>query len=266
MFSFKDIVTEVFYHAGKGDEAYTRYADIARELPNYNLNGRSVHCNCDHPYSSNFCKYLSENFATLGLSALFASSTNDNKAYQFNPETNEWQDANGGGRFQDNTSITDKCDIVITNPPFSQIKEFVTYLISKGKDFIIVSPKYLIANAQIFNLYKQGKLNTGYNPINKFSNELEEEGNKPTMWLTTLNTEKRPLVTSHSINDGYQTYEGTNIIHCVSYKDIPCDFDGPMSVPYTFTMYLDRKQFEPIKLMKVNFEGKSKTRMIIKKQ
>lgn len=57
-----------------------------------------------------------------------------------------------------------------------------------------------------------------------------------------------------------------------SFKDIvtevflPCDFDGPMSVPYTFTMYLDRKQFEPIKLMKVHFEGKSKTRMIINKQ
>lgn len=39
-----------------------------------------------------------------------------------------------------------------------------------------------------------------------------------------------------------------------------------MSVPYTFTMYIDRKQFEPIKLMKVNFEGKSKTRLIVKKR
>ena len=46
----------------KKDEFYTQMTDIERELQHYwpHFRGKTVLCNCDDPYESNFFKYLSE--------------------------------------------------------------------------------------------------------------------------------------------------------------------------------------------------------------
>ena len=48
----------------KNDEFYTQLADIELELKHYRKHfyGKTVFCNCDDPYESNFFKYFSYSF------------------------------------------------------------------------------------------------------------------------------------------------------------------------------------------------------------
>jgi len=62
--------------AAKHDEFYTQLGDISNELKHYrkHLHGKTILCNCDDPFESNFFKYFSANFNTLGLKKLIATS------------------------------------------------------------------------------------------------------------------------------------------------------------------------------------------------
>ena len=59
----------------KKDEFYTQLADIENELRHYreHFRGKTVLCNCDDPYESNFFKYFALNFNQLGLKKLIAT-------------------------------------------------------------------------------------------------------------------------------------------------------------------------------------------------
>ncbi|MGK2915951.1 MAG: adenine-specific methyltransferase EcoRI family protein [Porticoccaceae bacterium] len=60
----------------KQDEFYTQLGDISNELKHYKaqLSGKTILCNCDDPFESNFFKYFALNFNTLGLKRLIATS------------------------------------------------------------------------------------------------------------------------------------------------------------------------------------------------
>lgn len=59
----------------KKDEFYTQLSDIEAELKHYRKHFRSktVFCNCDDPYESNFFKYFAMNFNHLGLKKLICT-------------------------------------------------------------------------------------------------------------------------------------------------------------------------------------------------
>lgn len=59
----------------KKDEFYTQLADIELEMKHYKqyFKGKTVFCNCDDPYESNFFKYFAMNFNYLGLKKLIAT-------------------------------------------------------------------------------------------------------------------------------------------------------------------------------------------------
>lgn len=59
----------------KQDEFYTQLPDIEAELRHYrpHFEGKTVLCNCDDPYESNFFKYFALHFRRLGIKKLIAS-------------------------------------------------------------------------------------------------------------------------------------------------------------------------------------------------
>ena len=59
----------------KADEFYTQLVDIELEMRHYRdqFKGKTVFCNCDEPYESNFFKYFAMNFNFLGLKKLIAT-------------------------------------------------------------------------------------------------------------------------------------------------------------------------------------------------
>ena len=60
----------------KKDEFYTAYEDIQAEMNHYEdkFQGKTVLCNCDDPFESNFCKFFLRNFNYLGLKRLICTS------------------------------------------------------------------------------------------------------------------------------------------------------------------------------------------------
>ena len=62
----------------KKDEFYTQLSDIERELQHYwkHFRGKTVLCNCDDPYESNFFKYFALRFNQLGLKKLICTCYN----------------------------------------------------------------------------------------------------------------------------------------------------------------------------------------------
>lgn len=60
----------------KSDEFYTAYEDIQVEINHYadKFKGKTVLCNCDDPFESNFCKFFLRNFNYLGLKRLICTS------------------------------------------------------------------------------------------------------------------------------------------------------------------------------------------------
>ena len=59
----------------KQDEFYTQLTDIEKELRYYrkHFDGKTVFCNCDDPFESNFFKFFVLNFNRLGLKKLIAT-------------------------------------------------------------------------------------------------------------------------------------------------------------------------------------------------
>ena len=66
--------------AAKNDEFYTQYQDIQKEVEAYfeydprTFRGKTVYCNADDPYESNFFRYFVLNFEKLGLKRLITTS------------------------------------------------------------------------------------------------------------------------------------------------------------------------------------------------
>ena len=73
----------------KADEFYTQLSLIESELKHYRqlFRGKTVFCNCDDPYESNFFKYFAMNFNALGLKKLittcYAISPVTGKEFQY---------------------------------------------------------------------------------------------------------------------------------------------------------------------------------------
>ena len=63
-------------YSSNTDEWYTTYETIEEELKNYEKQfyGKTVLCNCDDPYESNFTYYFLKNFNRLGLKRLICTS------------------------------------------------------------------------------------------------------------------------------------------------------------------------------------------------
>lgn len=104
----------------KKDEFYTQLSDIENELRHYrqHFRGKTILCNCDDPYESNFFKYFAMNFNFFGLKKLictcYASSpvvytqmsffgeeevvgTSDDNRKPYKIEITEVKDLNGDG-------------------------------------------------------------------------------------------------------------------------------------------------------------------------
>jgi hypothetical protein len=189
----------------KNDEFYTQYIDIEQECGQYweHFRGKTILCNCDDPYTSNFFKYFAITFNLIGLKRLIAASYDpspiagtqlpfeeiagmkgsDRKAYIF--DATEMPDrleetmhlmqtvkevvrplqGNGDFRSAECVELLKQADIVVTNPPFSLFREFVAQLVKYDKQFLIIGNKNAITYKEIFKLIKENKLWVGTTPM-----------------------------------------------------------------------------------------------------
>lgn len=175
----------------KNDEFYTQLTDIEKELRHYrgHFKDKTVLCNCDDPFESNFFKFFVLNFTRLGLKKLIATcyegsavaEYRDGKAKPYKAVVTTVHDTTGDGgvdmedvrnlfelgenelaelegdgdfRSEECLALLDEADIVVTNPPFSLFREYVSVLMEHEKKFVIVGNKNAITYKEIFPLLK----------------------------------------------------------------------------------------------------------------
>jgi hypothetical protein len=159
-----------------------------------------------------------------------------------------------------------QADIVVTNPPFSLFREYVSQLIEYNKKFLIVGNWNAITYKEIFKLIKENKVWLGINSNRNFTGfivpnhyslhgteaRVDENGNRVvstnnTCWFTNLDITKRheDLILYKSYNKKeFPTYDNYDAINVNATKDIPMDYSGVMGVPITFLDKYNPDQFE----------------------
>ena len=115
------------------DLLYTRESDLIAELVHHNLRGKWVYSPCSDHVTSIVPKYFTEHFHELGLSHYTATCIdNGNGAYRYDYDgknvTITKLQGNGSFDSPECTAILKGCDIVIENPPFSLLPQFIEWL------------------------------------------------------------------------------------------------------------------------------------------
>ena len=276
----------------KKDEFYTQLADIENELKHYkeHFKNKVIYCNCDDPRVSNFFRYFSYRFEHLGLKKLIATcyknqsidlfSQNDCEQaiyleYEGDKNNNKIPDleeigikqlqGNGDFRSTECIELLKQADIVVTNPPFSLFREYVTQLVEYKKKFIILGDQNAITYKEIFKLIKENKLWLGYNnggtkwfevrehyDIKTETRKKIENGKKyfsmgRINWYTNLEHKKRYedlILYKKYSHEEYSKYDNYNAINIDKVKDIPMDYTEAMGVPITFLDKYNPEQFE----------------------
>lgn len=293
----KRISNENFNKAknSKKDEFYTQLSDIEKELKHYknHFKDKVVYCNCDDPRVSNFFHYFSYNFEKFGLKKLITTcyknqnadlfSQNDSEKavyleYEGDKNKNKIPDIEeigikhlkGDGDFRSNESIEllKQADIVVTNPPFSLFREYVSKLVEYDKKFLIIGNVNAISYKEIFKLIKENKLWLGASihsgdrefgvpedyPLNAAGYRVDENGKKfirvkGVRWFTNLDYSERHeelILYKQYTPYEFPRYDNYNAINVDKTKEIPMDYDGIMGVPITFLDRYNPEQFEII--------------------
>ena len=179
----------------------------------------------------------------------------------------ELLEGDGDFRSQECLDILDEADIVVSNPPFSLWREYISTLVSHGKKFVIVGNKNAVTYKEVFPLIQNNQLWIGVRSINSdfwlmvpYGAPYEKIGDNGTYlkhimacWFTNLDIKKRHeeliLVKQyHGHEDEYPHYDNYDAINVDKVVDIPCDYDGVMGVPITFLDKYNPEQFEIVGL------------------
>ena len=293
----KKALNNNFHNASKAkeDEFYTQLSEIEKELKHYkhHFKDKVVYCNCDDPRVSNFFHYFSYNFEKLGLKKLITTcyksqsmdlfSTNESEQAIYLEYTGDKNGNNipdpeeigivplkgdGDFRSQESIELLKQADIVVTNPPFSLFREFISQVIEYDKKFLIIGSQNAITYKDVFQHFKEDKIWLGYKtgdmafkvPEHYEAREtrfwIDDNGQKwrslgNICWFTNLDTTKRTeeLILYKTYNESeYPTYDNYDAINVSKVSDIPIDYKGKMGVPITFLDKYNPNQFEIIGL------------------
>lgn len=261
----------------KKDEFYTQLPTIEKELYHYryHFKDKIVFLNCDDPEYSNFWKYFSLNFDFFGLKRLISTHYNENEpSYKIEKYEENGRVltvttplmGNGDFRSEESIDLLKMSDIIVTNPPFSLFREYMSQLFEYDKKFIIMGNNNAITYKEIFPLIKENKMWLGNN--SNFNCEFEvgegyrytreENGKKfgrvkSISWFTNLEIKKRHeelLLYREYDPKKYPKYTNCDAINIDKVSDIPKDYNGLMGVPITFLGCYNPEQFEIIKFRK----------------
>lgn len=298
----------------KKDEFYTQYEDVAREMVKHReqLKGKTILCNCDDPFESAFFRFFVLHFNKIGLAGListcYTGSPIAGQEYPLEGNTsaykavvNEVPDetivrpdgsldleslfampcnslvhlaSDGDFRSAECEALLKEADIVVTNPPFSLFREYLSLLELHKKDFIILGNMNATTYKEVFPLFRDNKVWYGESirsgdrkfyvpdsyPLNAAGCGIDDNGRrfirvKGVRWFTNLDTSRRhePITLSRNYSaEEYPHYENYDAIDVGRTQNIPVDYDGFMGVPITFLDKYSPDQFEIVMLANGN--------------
>ena len=218
---------------------------------------------------------------TRSKGKIFTLTKDDNKDGKINIEDLKWNYLNGDGDFRSEEVklLRDEADIIITNPPFSLFREFLSWIMEAEKKFVIIGNQNAISYKEVFPYLKDNKIWLGESihsgdrefgvpksyPLNAAGSRVDENGNKfirvkGVRWFTNIEHGRRhqplPLM-SESENlkfskhkevkgIGYKKFDFYNAINVPFTDAIPNDYKDLMGVPITFFDKYCPEQFKII--------------------
>lgn len=298
----------------KKDEFYTQYEDVAREMVKHReqLKGKTVLCNCDDPFESAFFRFFVLHFNKIELAGListcYAASPIAGREYPLEGEAGAYKAVvtevpdetlvrpdgsldleslfampgnslvhlvgDGDFRSDECEALLNEADIVVTNPPFSLFREYISLLERHKKQFIILGNMNAATYREVFPLFRDNKIWYGESirsgdrkfyvpddyPLNAATCGIDERGRrfirvKGVRWFTNVDTSRRhePIALTRSYTpDEYPRYENYDAIDVGRTQNIPVDYDGIMGVPITFLDKYSPDQFEIVMLANGN--------------
>lgn len=189
----------------------------------------------------------------------------------------KWHYLEGTGDFRSNEikNLKDESDIIITNPPFSLLREFLSWILIANKQFLIIGSMNAITYKEVFPLIKDNKVWLGATGngndmvfgVPKGAEVAEKDRQKAarlgyvgdytrlgnSCWFTNLDHGRRhkplPLMTKADvikfcIKKPFERYDNYKAIDIPLVKYIPSDYDGVMGVPISFLDKYSPEQFE----------------------
>ncbi len=195
-------------------------------------------------------------------------------------KNNEWTPLEEDGDFRSDecVELLKQSDIVVTNPPFSLFREYITQLFEYKKQFLIIGNLNAITYKEVFPMIKENKVWLGNNArVNGGAMFYEipeavvnldqvkeirtdENGKKQYItrvqgvrWFTNLDHGRLhqpiPLMTESDVikfstNKPFVSYDNYDAIEIALVKNIPKDYAGVMGVPISFLDKYSPEQFE----------------------
>lgn len=284
--------------------------------------GKTILLPCDDPEWSNFTKYFAANFDRFGLKKLISTSYAKGAGNQqltlfeaesplYDEELHETRgklftlthDTDGSGsidtddiefsgylegdgdfRSNEVCKLRDEADIIITNPPFSQFRDFLAWIMDAHKQFVIIGNVNAITYKEVFPLFKENLVWLGYSihsgdrkfnvpddyPLEAAGCGIDPDGRKfirvkGVRWFTNIDHGGRHehlLLDTYAHNlkynkklkkkldlygtSEYPHYDNYDAIEVPFTECIPSDYDGVMGVPITFIDKYCPEQFEII--------------------
>ena len=285
--------------------------------------GKTILLPCDDPEWSNFTKYFAANFERFGLKKLISTSYAKGSVFRqlslfemdsplFDEEKHEtrgklftltrdrdgsdsidtddlefscYLEGDGDFRSAEVCRLRDEADIIITNPPFSQFREFLVWILEGKKQFAIIGNQNAITYKEVFPLLKDNRIWLGYSihsgdrkfnvpddyPLTAATCGIDPDGRKyirvkGVRWFTNidhggrheslgLDTMAHNLKYNKSLRKKleqdygqllYPRYDNYDAIEVPLTECIPSDYDGEMGVPITFLDKYNPEQFKII--------------------
>ena len=237
-------------------------------------------------FETQSAKYDKDKTKTHGkIFVLTEDSTRDRMT---NLDDLQWDYLEGDGDFRSEEvkKLRDEADIIVTNPPFSLFREFLSWIVEADKQFIIIGNINCVTYKEVFPLLKDNKVWMGCTihsgdrefgvpdeyPLEAAGCRIDENGKKyirvkGVRWYTNIDHGGRhaPLslmsmadnikYSKHKEIQGkkYQHYDNYDAIE-IPYSDaIPCDYEGMIGVPITFFDKYCPEQFEIVGITKTWF-------------
>jgi hypothetical protein len=198
-----------------------------------------------------------------------------------NIEDLKWDYLEGDGDFRsaEVTALRDASDVILTNPPFSLFRSFVTWLMDGGQKFSIIGSMNAVTYTEVFPYIRDDRLWYGpsissgdrefgvpaHYPLAATGTRVDDQGNKyirvkGVRWFTNIDHGRRhePLQLMTMEDNikfskhkevrgiGYERYCNFDALEVGFTDAIPSDYDGIMGVPITFLDKYNPDQFEII--------------------
>ncbi len=217
-----------------------------------------------------------DEYKTIKNGKIFTLTTDKSGDGKIDVNDLEWSYLKGDGDFRSDEikKLRNEADIIITNPPFSLFREFLSWIIEVDKEYVIIGNMNAITYKEVFPLIKNDKmwLGNGFHAGNAFfstpfTKDYAEGVYNPetglvkfrnVCWFSNLDHGRRhrplPLMTlqdnikysKHKELKGkeYHKYENYDAIEVPFTDAIPKDYEGLMGVPISFLSKYSPEQFQ----------------------